>query len=116
MPGGAQKAYFKASSVLYTDGNKADTGINPEPTINAAATPLYDTAELMRSGKLERINVYWKTGDGSTASRGSYRMFVKAELKQALLGKYQNPSTAGNINGKAVSSASSATGRQVKKY
>ncbi|MEM1167857.1 MAG: hypothetical protein AAGJ08_01875 [Cyanobacteria bacterium P01_H01_bin.35] len=109
--GTPQKSYFKASATKYTEGNKADTGITPATGANSSNTPLYDTAELMRVGYLDVINVYHTTGTGDTARRGSYRLYCDPSKKQSLLAKYQG-ATPGTINGKTITGASAAIRRQ----
>lgn len=109
--GGEVKSYFKASATKYTDSNKADTGIIPATGTNSNNTPLYDTAELMRVGYLDVINVYYSNGNGPTARKGTYRVFCDPTKKQALLAKYQG-SNPGTINGKTIVGASAAIRRQ----
>ncbi|MGD1712893.1 hypothetical protein [Dapis sp. BLCC M172] len=109
--GTPQKSHFKASATKYTSENKGETGITPATDANSSNTPLYDTAELMRVGYLDVINVYYTTGAGDTARRGSYRMFCDPTKKQALLAKYQG-ATPGTINGKTITGASAAIRRQ----
>lgn len=109
--GTAQKSYFKASATKYTTTNQKDTGIFPATDANASNTPLYDTAELMRVGYLDIINVYYKSGEGETAKRGSYRVYCNPNKKQSLLATYQG-ATPGTINGKTIIGASAAIRRQ----
>ena len=109
------KCYFKASAMLYTDENKTDTGITPVSDTVAGNVPLYDTAELMRVGYLERVNVQYKTGAGETAKRGTHRLFCDPSKKQSFMSKCkgENP---GTIGGKPITGATAAIMNQVVKY
>lgn len=92
---------FKASKVMYTTESGTVLGVTPVTDANAATTPLYDTAELMRVGELLRISVRVSLGSGKV---GSYDVFCARDMIDDALTAYNTDGKT--LNGNPVLSAS----------
>lgn len=92
---------FKASKVMYDTSSAAIVGVEPVTDANAATTPLYDTAELMRVGELLRISVRVRLGTNKT---GAYDIFCARDKLDDALTEYNTEGKM--LNGNAVLSAS----------
>ena len=93
---GATARVFRASNVMYTADNADVLGVREAEAANLKA-PLYDTAELMRTGELVRINIRCSATGGRKIN---YRIFCAGDKIDDALSYYR--ATGKTLNGRTV--------------
>lgn len=101
--------FFKGSATAYTADNATVTGITPEGSSDFASTPFYDTAELIRVGILQRLNIRCRTGGGKVVT---YGILVEQSKAKAAIDHYNTDGKT--LNGNTVLSASFGRRRILK--